>query len=768
MSQYDFNSLSNLDFEDLVLDIFEKEWGVSLETFKPGKDQGIDLRYISQKKKKHIIQCKRNNGQSLSDFLRKLERDELPKIKKLSPQEYYIVTSKPLSPQNKDNIYAIFTQFMSTPANVVGRNELNQYITTYHDIERKHFKLWLTSTNILTAVLHAAETNQTQFQVRKIQTQIPKFVQTRAFPRAQKILEDNRYVVISGPPGIGKSTLADAILLQYINLEFQPVVIKNHISEGKKLLQTGKPQIFYFDDFLGETYLGDRAEFFGDKRDTDIIDFVEMVQNAENARFLLTTREHILNTAYEKSERFKLNGTFDKRCVVKLEDFSKEHRAKIVYNHLFFSNLPWEYKETLLDNKVYLKIIKHRNFNPRLVEAVVNGARAREVSVEQFPKYVSDVLEDPARVWEHSFRSQISYSAQNILFVLYSLGGETSVSELKKGWSSFHEKFLERYKMPGTPNAFRNGLKEIHDSFVSADAEWVNFLNPSVRDFLAGELYSETERVCDLILSAKRFRQISALWSLLQSEKVPSNFNPFNEIGISDFREILKGVLRKDWCYEKGNGFGRDRVDVDLDPFDRLRILVEIAAVYEGLVDILDWYADHVCNEINGRRILIQPIEWIEFVKRLREEERIKNKLREDTSQKILSIFYSVIVHEHAYVVRGVLDASARGLELTSGEQSQLSSHLQKFADELVYEEIEDTDDPDELETLKSDLERLKNQHSIDLDDAIEKLDDKLTEMIEEIEKYGVNVEDEEDRFFGKDISDYEVAGMFEGLREDT
>jgi hypothetical protein len=45
MPQYDFSQLSAYDFETLAAGLLQKEWGIRLEAFKSGRDQGIDLRY---------------------------------------------------------------------------------------------------------------------------------------------------------------------------------------------------------------------------------------------------------------------------------------------------------------------------------------------------------------------------------------------------------------------------------------------------------------------------------------------------------------------------------------------------------------------------------------------------------------------------------------------------------------------------------------------------------------------------------------------------
>ena len=44
---YDFKQLSPADFEELTRDLLQQHWGVRLEAFKTGRDQGIDMRYAA-------------------------------------------------------------------------------------------------------------------------------------------------------------------------------------------------------------------------------------------------------------------------------------------------------------------------------------------------------------------------------------------------------------------------------------------------------------------------------------------------------------------------------------------------------------------------------------------------------------------------------------------------------------------------------------------------------------------------------------------------
>ena len=50
------------------------------------------------------------------------------------------------------------------------------------------------------------------------------------------------------------------------------------------------------------------------------MDFIEMVRNSSHSRFILTTREHLLQSARMLSERLARSAILDHRCILELRD----------------------------------------------------------------------------------------------------------------------------------------------------------------------------------------------------------------------------------------------------------------------------------------------------------------------------------------------------------------------------------------------------------------------------------------------------------------
>lgn len=517
MPNYNYGALSPQDFEDISRDLLQAEWDVALEAFKQGRDTGIDLRYAASPDQTVVIQCKHYLKSGFSALLRHLKNSELPKIEKLNPDRYVVVTTVSLSPENKRSILQALKPYVKSSSDVLGAEDLDGLLAKHPDVERANFKLWLTSVSVINRILHNAEVCQTEFEVERIRHKLPLFVQNRAYPQAHEILNTTRILVISGPPGIGKTTLAEMLLYSSLEEGFEPVVIEANIAEGKRIYRRGARQIFYYDDFLGQTFLGDRREYFGQNQDKAVVDFMEMVRQSPEAKFILTTREHILSSAIRLSERLDASTLIRDRMVLKLGHYNFGDRARILYNHLYFSALPTAHKIEVLRGDFFLKIIRHSHFNPRLIEWLADLSRVGSVPAENYQGYVEGLLDNPERIWDHAFRTQIPEAGRCLLLALYTDGGD-SLLGLAATFTELRVARAKRYNQQTEPNEFDTHLKILEGGFITIGARSINYLNPSIKGYVASVISGDAETFVDVFDSAIRFKQVAALWRLVKED----------------------------------------------------------------------------------------------------------------------------------------------------------------------------------------------------------------------------------------------------------
>lgn len=484
MSQnYDFKNLSPIDFEELCRDLLQKELNITFESFTEGKDSGVDFRY-SDGTNLIILQSKRFTKDNFSSLETELKK-EVSKVKALNPTRYILMTSFGLTPLNEQTILALFSPYMHSTTDIYGKNDINNLLGKFEDIERKHYKLWFDSTSILSHLLHSGSYNKSSDKLQKIKDKLKIYVLNESYNNAIDILNQNNYCVISGVPGIGKTTLADILSFQYIQQEFEFLFISNNISEAWELLKKDTKQLFYFDDFLGRNFLEDRLE---KNEDDSLISFIEYIKKDKSKKFILTTREYILNQAKHTYKKLD-NGDLElAKCTLDLGNYTKLIKAKIFYNHLFYSDLNFEYIDAILKNKTYKTIIEHRNYNPRLIEFITKKNIEQLSSSDEYPNFLINKFNYPESIWKEAFE-KLSNSAKCVLYVLSISSDEILFNELNQAYNKFYKNMAKEYNFSITPLDFDSAIKELDNNFVKINMDddrqsIISFHNPSIRDFL--------------------------------------------------------------------------------------------------------------------------------------------------------------------------------------------------------------------------------------------------------------------------------------------
>lgn len=529
MNDYDFSTLNDKEFERLSLDLLNSEFSLGLQGFKAGRDKGVDLRFSTPANNNAIVvQAKHYVGSAFAQLKHTLKEKELKKVRALKPERYIVVTSLSLSAQEKDELKAILTPFVLTSNDIIGKDDLNAILRSNEEIERTHFKLWFSSVKILNTIFNNAIEGRTKHHLQSVKNKIRFYVITKKFDYANKILNENKLILITGQPGIGKTTLADILLFDRAKKGFKIYKVEN-ISEAEDVISvdSDEKQLFYFDDFLGANYF---EIINANKTETQLTSFVERIKNSPNKYLILTTRTVILNHAIEKYEKISRSKMANNQFELKLTDYTRYEKAQILYNHLYFTNVREELYKSILNNKFYKKIIQHKNYTPRIIEFITDKTKINSLSPEQYLQFILNNLNNPSEIWRYSFNNQIEYLDKCLLLTLFTFTREVDEVILINAFESRLEYEKNSHNQIINSDQFNLSVKILLNGFISStiiinrskEVREYSFINPSLGDFLIGYCrgsLQERKSILSSIKYAEQLHQFSPQWRLLPLEK---------------------------------------------------------------------------------------------------------------------------------------------------------------------------------------------------------------------------------------------------------
>jgi hypothetical protein len=516
VDQFDLNRLTDFDFEEVVKDVVEVLLGGDrLEIFAAGKDQGVDLRALATTGGSVVVQCKHWHRSGRDALIRHYRTSESAKVEKLAPDRYILATSADLTVGSKKTLAGLLSPWVKTEADILGVAELVAELRTHPEIVKRHFRLWLSSAQVLETML-ARELHVRSGQlVSELEDTLRVFAPTPKFGAASDILDNEHVCIIAGAPGIGKTTLAQVLTADYLSRGFEVYELSGDVDEANKEWDAKRPQLFYYDDFLGQTSLRDTVTSNEDSR---LVRFIKEVRRSPNKRFVLTSREYILAQARQQSEKLAHAGLDLLKLVLDLGTYDTETRARVLYNHIYFSKLPPENRAYFADADAYMPILEHPNFSPRLVALTFDDPASVSETPEESAKRLKRNLDSPGALWRHMFEYQLKAQEVDLVELLFTLDGQLTLAELQERWSVY-SRAVPRGDVGRELNRALGAMEGtlVRLRAVGSGDTRVFLHNPSVRDFMRDRVAGDQALLKKLFKGMTDFSQFQVIWAMSNS-----------------------------------------------------------------------------------------------------------------------------------------------------------------------------------------------------------------------------------------------------------
>lgn len=413
----------------------------------------------------------------------------------------YLGTALHLLPRNKKNIRLRFP-LLQEEEDILGADDWEGCLAQHEKIRNRYPMLWKGDADNLRHLLRAEqdciETAERELLLQEMEASLRCFALPPQAGEAMQRLLREKALIITGEPGIGKTTLAHYLIHRLIVEEgYEPVRLHSDIREAHRPLRPDRKQVFLYDDFLGECFYRDHLRR---REDGSIAEFIAHLRRCEGKLIILTSREYIFRQAAATYDSFREDNTKLYRLRLHIAAEAEDFRSEILHRHLLHKGFSLRRIAALTqtprgkdESSPLQRIIRHPNFNPRILDTALRRIAALNPHCNVASR-LQQALNNPYELYETAFLNDLSEAQRAMLLALATLPRDCPLGSLRHLMQQTEQELAE---------APEDSLHVLLGTFLTTQPDrlhrhLVNFHNPGVRDFCHRYLHLhpiETERL---------------------------------------------------------------------------------------------------------------------------------------------------------------------------------------------------------------------------------------------------------------------------------
>lgn len=487
MGRYQLDDLGWYQFEMLIQSLLKAVCGLGVESWGKRQDFGRDafsqnsLSFPGKEQNEgpFIFQVKfvenaNAAGAKPEDALISAVNKEKSAIqhrkkcqKWQDPKYFTLITNAPLLAVLRIKLRDILIQELpQTEIIIWGEGDVSDILDEQQTI-RRSFPQLLSLRELdylLENVLNKSIIERSQSAIDEARLIIPVFVPTSAYRHCWDILSKHNFVVLDGPPEVGKTAIAWMIAITLVTRNWQAIIC-NKPHDFFQIYKSDVDQVFIADDAFGRTEF-DVTHSREWERDLDKI----LNRLDKGHLFIWTSRKHILERALHEMD---LQGDVSHfpdpaEVLVDAGKLSIEEKALILYRHAKAANLEKETKEIV--KKYAMMITNNQNFTPERIRRLIKEALPHMVSLyekgelteQDISNQIERAITQPTEMMKKSFE-KLSDAHKSVLISLLKAGNNSSIEEVERNYQIFC-----RNQSKGN---FRALVDDLSESFIRMKKE---------------------------------------------------------------------------------------------------------------------------------------------------------------------------------------------------------------------------------------------------------------------------------------------------------